>query len=110
MIRKSVPYNPSLDGGVRIGSGGARVLRVLTGTGTWNPPDLATGAQATNTITVTGAAVGDPVFVGFGANLNAMRLTGYVSAANSVTAVLKNDTGGNLNLGSATLRAVVFQF
>jgi hypothetical protein len=86
----------------------SEVAGVLTGTATWDPASVAAGAQTTTTVTVTGAAVGDPVAVGFSQDLQGMQLTGYVSATNMVTVVLRNETGGAIDLASGTLRADVF--
>jgi hypothetical protein len=86
----------------------SEVAGVLTGTATWDPASMAAGAQTTTTMTVTGAAVGDPVAVGFSQDLQGMQLTGYVSAANTVTVVLQNGTAGAIDLVSGTLRADVF--
>lgn len=82
---------------------------LLTGTATYDPGSVAAGAQTTTTLTVTGAAVGDPVSLGFSNSLQEMLLTGYVSAADTVTAVLRNETAGALDLASGTLRATVFK-
>jgi hypothetical protein len=38
-------------------------------------------------------------------DLQGMNLWGYVSAAGTVTAVLRNDTGSTIDLASGTLRA-----
>jgi hypothetical protein len=89
--------------------GGAPILKHLSSTATWDPANVANGAQVTQTITVTGAALGDEVTCAFNKDLQGMRLTGYVSAANTVTVVLCNDTGGAINLASGTLRASVWQ-
>jgi hypothetical protein len=95
----STPY--SLSGTGRIVNG------ALSGSATWNPADLADGAQLTTTVTVTGAALGEPVSLGFSLSLQGMQLTGYVSAADTVTVVLRNGTGGAINLASGTLTAQV---
>jgi hypothetical protein len=81
----------------------------VTGTSTYDPPSLADGASTTTTITATGAALGDPVSIGFSVPLAGMNLTAYVSAADTVTAVFDNESGGVLDLASGTLRAVVFK-
>lgn len=79
----------------------------LVGQATWDPGNLVNGTQATTTVAVTGAVVGDPVSVGFSNSLQAMQLTAYVSAADTVTAVLQNNTGGALDLASGTLKVTV---
>jgi hypothetical protein len=77
------------------------------GTATWDPPSLATTAQATTTVAVPGAALGDYVTTSFTRDLQGLQLTGYVSAPDTVTAVLRNDTAGAVDLGSGTVRARV---
>jgi hypothetical protein len=79
----------------------------FTGFKTWDPGSIAAGAVETTTVTVTGAAMGDAVIVSLGASLAGMTLTGYVSAADTVTVVLKNETAGAVDLASSTLRAEV---
>jgi hypothetical protein len=69
---------------------------------TWNPADIASGAGETSAgVTVTGAALGDHVQVLAPYDLQGLTLTGYVSAADTVTARLDNQTGGNVNLASS---------
>jgi len=84
------------------------VGKVLTGSKTHDFADTADGARATTTVTVTGAALGDFV-VGVSLSIDAGGgvLHGYVSAADTVTVVLLNETGGALNLASGTLRVLV---
>jgi hypothetical protein len=79
----------------------------LSGSTTWNPGDLADGVTESTTVTVTGAAVGDFVEVSLGVALQNLILSGEVSAADTVTATLLNETGGNINLASSTLKAKV---
>lgn len=80
----------------------------LTGSKTHDFADVADGAKATTTVTVTGAALGDfVVAVSVGVDQAGVLLTGYVSAANTVTVDLHNETGGAVNLASTTLRALV---
>lgn len=79
----------------------------LSASATYNPPSVANGAQTTQTVTVTGAAIGDFVDVSFGLDLQGLRLTGYVSSANTVTCVLVNNTGGAVDLASDFLYVTV---
>ena len=95
-------------GALRI-NGGTAITKHLSGTATWDPARVGANSQVTTTVTVTGAAIGDTVAVGFSQNLQGMQLTGYVSAANTVTVVLRNGTAGALDLASGTLRADVWQ-
>jgi len=80
----------------------------LSGSATYDPPSLADGVGVTTTVTVTGAALGDFVSgVSFSLDLQGITLTGWVSAANTVSVRLQNESGGVLDLASGTLRAVV---
>jgi len=77
---------------------------VLNGSKTHDFADLANAGRESTTVTVTGAALGDFV-IGVSVSVDAadLLLWGYVSAANTVTVVAQNNTGGAVNLASATL-------
>lgn len=77
----------------------------MQGSDTWDPPNLASGASAIKTITVTDSIIGDFVDVSFGVSLAGLQLTGYVSVNGTVTAVLSNLTGAPVDLPSSTVRA-----
>lgn len=79
----------------------------LVASKTFDWPNIASGATSTTTVTVTDAAVGDGVEVSHSISLAGMSLTGYVSAANTVTCVMTNNTGGAVDLASGTLKAWV---
>jgi hypothetical protein len=86
----------------------APVSRVdLQGSKTFDWPDLATATTQSTTVTVTGAALGDFAEVSMSVALSGTRLWGEVTAADTVTVYHRNDTGGNINLASGTLRALV---
>lgn len=99
-----------IDGPLIIG-GGQVIDKYFMASATWNPANLNNGTQTTTTIAVTGVRLADAclVLVGFNKNLSGMRLTGYVSADDTVTVVLRNDTGGALNLDEGTLRVGVLR-
>jgi hypothetical protein len=79
----------------------------LYGSATWDAADIATGASTTTTVTVTGAELGDIVRASHSISLSGCSLSGYVSSADTVTVVLTNNTGGNVKLGSGTVRVDV---
>lgn len=80
----------------------------LVGSATYDTASLVDGAGATGTITVTGAALGDHVLnVSFGVDVQGMTVTAYVSAANTVSFRVQNETGGTIDLASTTVRALV---
>jgi len=69
---------------------------------------LVDGAGETNTITVTGVAVGDMVLgVALGVDVSGITVTGYVSAANTVSVRMQNESTGTLDLASTTIRVLV---
>lgn len=77
----------------------------LTGTAVYDPANLADGAGVTTTVTVTGAALGDHVDVSFSLDLQGVMLTGWVSAANTVSVRFQNETGAPVDLASGTIKA-----
>jgi len=85
----------------------AAVGEVLTGSKTHDFASVADGAQATTTVTVTGAALGDFCQASVGVNQAGVILHAYVSAADTVTVVLQNETGGAVDLASTTLSVLV---
>jgi plastocyanin len=76
-------------------------------TGTVNPGALTTGTQTSGTVTVTNAVVGDFVVVSAGTDLLLTQATAYVSAADTVTWVLRNGTAGTVTVTSSTWTFVV---
>lgn len=80
----------------------------LTGTVTWDAAAIADGDEEAKDITVDGASFGDSVFVDFGAiDVADLALVAQVTAANTVTAQLLNNTGGAPNLASTTTTVYV---
>jgi hypothetical protein len=81
---------------------------VMFGSATYDAASLIDGAGATGTVTVTGAALGDLVLgLSFGVDLQGITCTAYVSAANTVSFRLQNESGGTIDLASTTVRALV---
>ena len=95
--------------------GGSTLTDILTATASLNFAELAPDASETLTITVTGAAVGDAVFVSCseeGVNGDIL-IQCWISAADTVSVQAHNtdDAGGeNINLTAATFRATVLKF
>ena len=85
---------------------------VLSATGTLDfASTLTLASPADLTVTVAGAAVGDAVFIGCPAAVQAgFIFMGFVSAANTVTIRGFNVTAGTLDPASATYRVTVVQF
>jgi hypothetical protein len=80
-----------------------RVMLGLTGSVTNDVASIAAQTTASPpTITVTGAAVGDPVYVGASAITAGTIFTAQVTATNTVTVYITNPTSGALDPPSAT--------
>jgi hypothetical protein len=77
------------------------------GTAVFSPGTLANGTSAGGGFTLPGAALGDMCVVGYGANLQGVKLFAWVNAANSVTARFENNTGTSINLSSANVWVAV---
>ena len=75
----------------------------MTGTGdTWDPGSLADGVQESKDFTVVGAALGDASFAGAGVDVVDILVSCVVTAADTVTVTLANETGGTVDLASST--------
>lgn len=92
-----------------LGDDGTGTKGSLVGTAVKDYASLASGSQdITGTVTVTGARLGDMVDgLSISVDLQGMTFTGYVSGDDTVTCVLRNGTGGAIDLASATIRASV---
>ena len=75
---------------------------------TLDSASVADQAAATDTVTVSGVALGDMV-IGMSASVNEAGVVrrAYVSAANTVTIATTNTTGAAVDLGSATIDLVI---
>jgi hypothetical protein len=75
---------------------------------TLNADELVDGAGDTDTVTVPGVALGDMVLsASLAVDVAGLIVSAYVSAANTVSIRFQNETGGTVDLASATLRLVV---
>lgn len=82
--------------------------KMYTGSVTWNPGSIDDGNEEAKEITVTGVALGDFVIgVSFSLDVADLVLNAQVTAANTVTAVLANNTGAAVDLAEGTLRVIV---
>jgi len=98
--------------GTLIVGGGRAITKFFGATVTWDPANVANGSQVTTTVTVTGVKLAsyNIAMAGFNKDLQGMRLTAYVSADNTATVVLRNDTGGAINLAEGSLTVGVWRF
>jgi len=75
---------------------------------TLNADSLVDGAGSSDTITVPGVALGDIILgTSFGVSLAGVSVTGYVSAADTVTLRLQNESTATVDLASTTVKLVV---
>ena len=79
-----------------------------TVTCTLDSASVADQAAGTDTVTISGVALGDMV-IGMSAGVDEAGLVrrAYVSAANTVTIATTNTTGGAVNLASCTIDLVI---
>lgn len=82
-------------------------LRGLDGSETYDAGSIADGDEEVGEITVAGAALGDFVLVSLSIDVADLAITAAVTAADTVTYQLLNNTGGAIDLASATVRVRV---
>jgi hypothetical protein len=99
-------------GGITVGTtaDASLITSILRGSGTLGTSAIAAGATATQNITVTGAKVGAAVACGGPATLEAgLLLFAYVSAADTVTLRVANNTAGSITpAGGQSASVLVF--
>ncbi len=82
----------------------------LTGSATLDFSSTATASSSDLTITVSGATVGKPVFLGIPASPSTgSHYTAWVSATNTVTVRFSNYSGGSIDPASGTFSVYVVQ-
>lgn len=79
-------------------------------TSTVNPASMLDGNEEAFEVTVPGAKLGDFAFVSFSIDVSDLELSAQVTAADTVTVSLSNNTGGTIDLGSGTLRVKVVPY
>lgn len=70
---------------------------------TWDPGSIADGNEEAKDVTVTGAELGDYAVASFSLDVTDLVLDAQVTAANVVTCVLANNTGGAVDLAEGTV-------
>jgi hypothetical protein len=89
-------------------SGNAVSAQVLYGSKTWDPGNIANLSSANDTVTVTGASVGDVCSATLSTiGSRNMLITAHVQATDTVRVVLFNNEGATVDLPSGTLRVKV---
>ena len=71
--------------------------------------EAADGDEEAKDITVTGASLGDFVLVSLSIDVADLTLVANVTAADTVTCILANNTGGAVDLASCTAYVLVIQ-
>ena len=75
---------------------------------TLNSASVATVSTATDTVTVSGVALGDMVLgMSIGVDEAGLVRRAYVSAANTVTIVTYNPTASSVDLASTTVQLII---
>lgn len=72
-----------------------------------NIASILDGDEAAADVTVTGAQLGDFVLVSAELDAQNLVISGNVRAANTVEVTVANNTGGTIDLASATFRVLV---
>ena len=81
--------------------------KALSGSKAWDASSIADGDEEALEITVSGAALGDFVMSSLSIDVADLVLRGAVTAADTVTLILANNTGGAVDLGAATAHCLV---
>jgi len=76
---------------------------------TWNPGSIGDGNEEAKEVTVTGAALGDYAIASFSLDVADLVLDAQVTAANTVTCILANNTGDAVDLAEGTVYVRVFK-
>ena len=97
------------EGGMPMSLGSPRQELDGASAGFYNPPSIASGGQATTTVTVQGAALGDFAVASFSVDTAGVALTAQVTAANTVTVHFLNLSGAPIDLSSGMVRVRVFK-
>jgi len=85
------------------------LTQFLIGSASWNAAEIADGDEEAKEVTVTGAALGDFAVASLSIDIADLVLDAQVTASNTVTCVLANNTGGAINLAAATVYAFVIK-
>jgi hypothetical protein len=81
---------------------------VLWGSVAYNPAGMATGTRLTTTVTVTGVTLSATAYnvkLSMNVDMKGVNLWGYVSAADTVTAIFENNTGATQDINSGLIYA-----
>jgi hypothetical protein len=76
---------------------------------TWDAGSIADGNEEVGELTVTGAVLGDYALASHAVDVADLGITAAVTAADTVTYQLWNNTGGAIDLASATVKVLVIR-
>jgi hypothetical protein len=76
---------------------------------TYDAGSLVDAAGVTTTVTVPGAVLGDACVPSLGVDAAGITVTCYISAANTASVRLQNESTATVDLASTTLRVFVFR-
>lgn len=94
--------------GTQIGIHSFAVGQLKTTT-TWDAGSIAIGSCEEKDVTVSGAALGDFAIASMSVDTQGLDMSAKVTATNTVTVVLSNNTSAAIDLASATLAVLVFK-
>ena len=86
----------------------SRLSEQLSVSAAWNPASILDGNEEALAVTVPGAELGDFALASLSLDVADLQLSADVTAADTVTCVLANNTGGAVDIGAATVRVVVW--
>ena len=75
----------------------------LAGSGASSGATLGAGVTTTRTITVTGAVLGDYAIASFSVDMGALSISANITAANTATVVIANNTSGGITFSAGTV-------
>lgn len=81
----------------------------ISASDTWDAGSIADGDEEAKEVTVTGAEIGDYAVASLSIDISDLVLDAQVTAADTVTCILANNTGGAVDLASATVYVRVFR-
>ena len=87
-----------------------KVSPIYNASDTWNPGSIADGDEEAKEVTVTGAVLGDYATASFSLDVTDLILDAQVTAADTVTCILANNTGDAIDLGEGTIRVRVTSY
>jgi len=97
--------------GITIDAGGTKIEAVYSASATLDFPNTLAQTSSDLTLAVTGASVGDPVFLATPATPDANScFTAWVSASNTVSVRFNNYSAGAIDPASGSYRVAVMKF